>query len=134
MSISFYVEENCQTIQVSYDENITCENFMLDYLKKHTNYASLDFNVCTFKAGMKILNTPRFLKKPIKEILSANMKVIFIKKLDMRSSGTPLDFTDVSKNKIFPRGFSDNAPDYRLVKKGINIYGICRTKICSVKG
>ena len=130
MSISFYVEENCQTIQVSYDENITCENFMLDYLKKHTNYVSLDSNVYTFKVGMKILNTPRFLKKPIKEILRANMKVTFIRKKGLSYSGTPLDFTDVSKNNIVPRGFSDNAPDYRLVKKGINLYGICKTKNC----
>ena len=39
-------------------------------------------------------------------------------------------FTDLSKNKTIELGFSKNAPSYRKVTKGINIFGICNYKKC----
>ena len=36
--IDFIVEDEGNPISVRYDENMTVENFMKDFLKKHTNY------------------------------------------------------------------------------------------------
>ena len=41
-----------------------------------------------------------------------------------------LNFTDVSKDIREEQYFSDNAPSYRIVTQGINIYGICKGKKC----
>ena len=41
-----------------------------------------------------------------------------------------LNFTDVSKQVHEEHYFSDKAPSYRIVTKGINIYGICKGKNC----
>jgi len=46
------------------------------------------------------------------------------------AGGIPLMFTDLSKNKTKEIGFSKNAPSYRKVTKGINIFGICNFKKC----
>lgn len=45
-------------------------------------------------------------------------------------SGYGINFIDVSKNKIKELEFSENAPSYRLVDKGINLCGICQFKKC----
>ena len=37
-----------------------------------------------------------------------------------------MKFTDVSKKVVEEHIFSDSAPSYRTVSKGINIYGICK--------
>ena len=48
--------------------------------------------------------------------------------------GGPTSFTDVSKKHTINIGFSSDAPDYRTVGKGINIFGICKTGNCVTKG
>ena len=113
MSISFNVVDEGKKIQVLYDENITCENFIQDFLKKQGSYVTLDVSIYTFRLGPKILNLPRFLHKPIKEILRNGCTVTLIRKKDCIYGGGPtINLTDGS------------------VKKGINIYGICKTKNC----
>ena len=47
--------------------------------------------------------------------------------------GGPMNFTDVSKKHIVNLGFSPDAPDYRTAKKGINIFGICKSENCETK-
>ena len=42
----------------------------------------------------------------------------------------PVNFTDVRKKVHEEHYFSDTAPDYRTVTKGINIYGICKGNNC----
>ena len=41
-----------------------------------------------------------------------------------------INFTDLSKNIYEEHYFSESAPDYRTVSKGINVYGICKGKKC----
>ena len=45
-------------------------------------------------------------------------------------AGFSINFTDVSKNIHEEHYFSKTAPDYRIVSKGINVYGICKGKKC----
>ena len=46
------------------------------------------------------------------------------------SGGFPISFSDVSKNKTKELPFSNKAPSYRKVSKGINIFGTCKFKKC----
>ena len=41
-----------------------------------------------------------------------------------------MKFTDVNKQIVEKLYFSKNAPSYRTVVKGINIFGICKVKKC----
>ena len=72
MVLEFRVEDQGVPINVSYDENMTAEDFMLDFLKKHTNYVTLDKKIYTFTANAKCWNSKRFLKKPLKELVRSN--------------------------------------------------------------
>ena len=60
---------------------------------------------------------------------NANIFVVATKGIKA-AGGIPLMFTDLSKNKAKEIGFSKNAPSYRKVTKGINIFGICNFKKC----
>lgn len=44
--------------------------------------------------------------------------------------GIPLKFIDVENSKIKNLEFSSQAPDWRIVKNGLNIFGICKNKSC----
>ena len=46
------------------------------------------------------------------------------------TGGTPINFTDLSKQIHEEHYFSDKAPSYRIVCEGINIYGKCNGKDC----
>lgn len=72
MVLDFRVEDQGVTVNVSYDENMTAENFMLDYLAKHTNYVSLDKKFYTFMANAKCWNSPKFLKTALKDLIRSN--------------------------------------------------------------
>lgn len=42
----------------------------------------------------------------------------------------PINFVDVGKNVITHLEFSNNAPKWRIVKKGLNLFGIYKNKNC----
>lgn len=70
--LNFRVEDQGVPINVSYNENTTAEDFMKDYLTKHTNYVSLDKKIYTFMANAKCWNSEKFLKKPLKDLIRKN--------------------------------------------------------------
>ena len=45
-----------------------------------------------------------------------------------------MSFTDVSKGNTINLDFSPSAPSYRTPTKGINIFGICKCKLCKSNG
>ena len=85
-NISFIVEDEGVPNYVTYENNITVEEFMKDYLSKHTNYVTLDTKVYTFKSNSKVLNSSKFLKKLLKDIIRANGRVILSRKQDTHYS------------------------------------------------
>lgn len=85
-NISFIVEDEGVANYVTYKNNITVEEFMKDYLTKHTNYVTLDTKVYTFKSNSKVLNSSKFLKKSLKDIIRANGRVILSRKQDTHYS------------------------------------------------
>ena len=60
-----------------------------------------------------------------------NIDVILIKYVIGAGGGClPLDFVDVSTGKIKTLEFSEDAPKWRIVKEGLNIFGICNYSKC----
>ena len=50
--------------------------------------------------------------------------------LRLRGSGIPINFIDVENSKVQKLNFSKSAPEWRYVKKGLNLFGICQNKSC----
>ena len=50
--------------------------------------------------------------------------------LRLRGAGPPMYFVNVDKGVIQNLDFSDSAPAWRGVTKGLNLFGICKTKDC----
>ena len=46
----------------------------------------------------------------------------------------PMNFSDISKGNTKDLSFSHDELSYRKGEKGINIFGICKCKICKSKG
>ena len=57
---------------------------------------------------------------------------VILKNYVIGGGGPILDFVDVSKGKIETLKFSEDAPRWRIVKKGLNIFGICNNSKCKV--
>jgi hypothetical protein len=86
MSINFKVSDNGNIINVSYNGEITCEEFMLDFTGKNTNLQTTDPNVYTFKASGKIINSETIKKKKLKDIVKEQQIVYFVRKQNMNYS------------------------------------------------
>ena len=86
MVINFRVDDVGTLNSVSYDENMTVENFIKDYLSKHTDYVTLDTSVYTFRTNGKILNMSKFLKKRLCEVIINNGTITLCRKQDMHYS------------------------------------------------
>ena len=52
--------------------------------------------------------------------------------LKLRGGGFPMEFVDVEKGIVKNLSFSGSAPRWRAVKKGLNIFGICKNPKCEV--
>ena len=73
------------------------------------------------------------MKKLDEEIDINNLNYIYIDAVVPKNiiGGYPFKFTDLSKQITEDHYFSDEAPSYRIVTRGINIYGICNFKKCN---
>ncbi len=76
-----------KNILFSYEGNIIFEDFLRDYVKKHTNYETLDTKMHVFKIGIILLNSSRFMKSKLKDHLKEGSEVRFIRKLEMNYAG-----------------------------------------------
>lgn len=50
--------------------------------------------------------------------------------LRLRGGGMPFTFIDVEKSNVQKLEFSNSAPKWRHVSKGLNLFGICQNKSC----
>lgn len=86
MSINFKVSDNGIILNVTYSGEITCEAFILDFTRKNTSLQTSDPNVYTFKASGKIINSPVFKNKKLKDIIKDQQIVYFVRKKNMKYS------------------------------------------------
>ena len=112
------------------------QNYLLDC--NPNDSFSLIFEKFRQKAGINnsnltFINKSKILKPEMKlsEIKAKNNTIIFVSKDEANIGGSmPIKFTDLSKNIHEEIYFSKTAPNYRIVYKGINIEGICKSKKC----
>ena len=130
VNICFRIVFDGEAKNVSYDENMIVKDFIIDFLIKNNFHVTLDTNEYIFKYRTKVLNSPIFLNKKLKDMISSNSIVIIAIKKEIHFSGFSMEFIDVSKKHIMNQGILTNPPDYRATKKGINIFANCKNLKC----
>ena len=88
MKINFRVNDEGKLFYVSYDENMTVEEFIKDFLRKNNNYVTLDTKVYTFRSQSKILNSPKFLKNRLNDVINNDGQIYLIRKEKMGYTNT----------------------------------------------
>ena len=82
-------------------------------------------------SGFECIHNGRKINNPNKTLEELDIRYIkVIRVSNVWGAGFSINFTDVSKNIHEEHYFSKTAPDYRIVSKGINVYGICKGKKC----
>ena len=130
VNICFRIELDGEVKNVSYDENMIVKDFIIDFLIKNNFHVTLDTNEYLFRSWTKVLNSPKFLNKKLKDMISSNSIVNITIKKERHFSGFSMEFIDVSKKHIMNQGILTNPPDYRATKKGINIFANCKNLKC----
>ena len=106
--------------------NVVCdknESFSSIFEKIKNRIGMKDENLNFISDGKK-LNSKMKLNK-------INFNTIMVDETEVIQGGDyAMNFTDVSKQVHEEHYFSAKAPSYRIVTKGINIYGICKGKNC----
>ena len=121
-------------ISVSYDSSITVRDFLLDFLKKNTNFVSLDSNIYSFTDGPRLLNLPRFLDKKLGDLIRDGKTIKFIRKKDMQYSGFGIDMADISNEEGLVKKNYGKAPKWNYITKGLNVTGKCENNKCEAYG
>ena len=117
---------------------IKCEGRNYNYIVKRNELFSSVIEKLKKDSGLvsefecrylgRIINDPN---KSLEELDIKNLVPIEVEKVGkIIGGGFSINFTDVSKNIHEEHYFSKTAPDYRIVSKGINVYGICKGKKC----
>ena len=127
--INFGVNYKGLIINVSYDASITARDFILDFTSKHTSQYSTDPTLYTFKYGLKILNSPRFLDKKLQDLIKNDSVVYFIRKHGLHYSGGIIT-VDVSKNITKEVEGAKTGPSYRTGCDGLCIRATCKNVNC----
>jgi hypothetical protein len=106
------------------------EEIISDMFKRFIKFINIDDKLYFCRTNnSKYSEDLKINCKKIKE-LSENPIIRLIKKNRLIGAGTDFKFTDVSKEKIKNLTFSNDAPKWRHVEQGLNIFGICQNKDC----
>ena len=101
---------------------------IFDIIEKYRNISGDNLKKIFLYNG-KSLNS---LNCTIEELdhLNSSLAIDVIQIGESAGSGIPMKFNDLSKKNTKKIGFSKNAPSYRGITKGINIFGICKCTYC----
>lgn len=132
MSTPFLLQDNDRLIDITFSSSETVNNFFTRYFRENCIPGSIsDY---TFTCGKTELS--HYLYSPMSNFVKRGKLVIMKEKTDSERGGPHdyteecIGFTDISKNKKTLRGFSTDAPKWRTVDKGLNIFGRCKCKKC----
>ena len=86
--INFMVFDECENVTnpVAYDGDEIIETFLKEYVKKYTEYESLDPKIYVFKNGLKILNSKKFLSDKIGAHINEGAQIRFLRKMGLHYS------------------------------------------------
>ena len=100
---------------------------------EETEIASIRIDKIFNRNKCKLLINGEELTGKKELIISKNINIPLIDKYNLIGRGDvniPISFIDVSTGKVKELKFSKNAPDWRKVNKGLNIFGICKNPKC----
>ncbi len=127
----FKCDDEIYNRHMVFQKNTVIKDAFLQFLRATNSIITLDPDNIIFFLKAKILNTPELLNKRLFEIFKENK--VFIKVVDAgfnAGGGSPINFCDVSNSIPEGHKLTQDAPSYRTVGKGINIYGICKGTNC----
>lgn len=78
--LSFRVDDQGDTRNVSYDDGMLVKDFISAFLKSNNIYNTSNPNIYTFKVGSKVLNTPRYMNTKLKDIIKSGGLVKLFRK------------------------------------------------------
>ena len=86
--INFLVYDECENVTnpVAYDGDAIIETFLKEYVKKYTDYESLDTKIYVFKNGLKVLNSKKFLSEKICTHITDGAQITFLRKMGLHYS------------------------------------------------
>ena len=134
-SVEKSLDKNSKIKIVRFNFNGKMSNFICDEEELFSNQISKfkerngkkDLNLSFISNGEEI--SPDMKLNQIHNF-NQNELCIEVFERNLVKGGTPINFTDLSKQIHEEHYFSDKAPSYRIVSKGINIYGKCNGKDC----
>ena len=85
IDIIFYNHEKIVNLIV--DSNSLIKDVLLKFLKINNYYENLDPNIYIFKSCAKILNSPMFLEKRVRDLCTSRMRIHFFIKKPLHYSG-----------------------------------------------
>ena len=107
------------------------DEIISNMLIRFSKFMNVDHKLCKFFFNQEDIKN---LNRTIKDSLNSNSFNNYVELYqcaEVTGGGIPLlKFSDVSKEKIKNLSFSKNAPKYRIVRKGLNIFGICMFPKC----
>lgn len=105
------------------------DEIVSDMLIRYSKFVNADYKLCKFLYNHEDVKNSN---KKIKDLpTSFNNYIELYQCSDVIGGGiASLKFSDISKEKITFLKFSKDAPKYRHVKKGLNIFGICKYPNC----
>ena len=120
--LGFYYDGDIYLLYCDEDE------LMSSIIKKFKEKSKTENIEFYFISNGKVLN-------PENKINQLNFNLNFnridvYKEREMKGGVLSLKFSDLSKQITEEHFFSEKAPSYRYVTRGINIYGICKVKKC----
>ena len=95
--ILFKVNDSGKIIDVEYSGEITCQEFILDFTKKYTNYSTANPGIYIFQIRRKLLNSLYFMNTKLKDLIIRNNDVIRLQGGTQSIGAGPLEFS-VSDN------------------------------------
>ena len=117
-NIQFHYRDDKFSFICDYDEQLSS---LFERFKERTNTNNLDLYFVS--NGITL--------DPKNKLNQINLFEIEVYEFDeTRGGGLAMKFTDVNKQIVEKLYFSKNAPSYRKVVKGINIFGICKVNKC----
>lgn len=121
----------------SFEEKETVHEALLRYLTSKNYPDILESGRCFFRFGNKVISTQENLKNKLSNLVKNNQLLEFgIKRNDNKEehlySEEAFDFANVTKGPTKRDCTAKDAPDYRYVGRGLNIYGTCVFKKCDL--
>ena len=116
------------TIKIKTNKKAKIKDLIKEFYKKlGKNFSEEDEFVFLFNAQKLDKNS----EKTLEEFnLKGDLKITVLESTHIQGAGMPIDFIEESSGKVKRLNFGEEEPKGRIVKEGLNIFGICNNSKC----